>query len=117
MTPRLSLFVSPPPCVPVAVSPATGHGFSASKFSDHWHANSTANSFPYHSGNFSNIGASISYQANQALRSAQRNAQRITFFDARSTRNGYSLPQVNLSQTSAAMFAPYFVKISYLHRP
>jgi hypothetical protein len=106
-------------CVPVAVFSATGQSFFASKFSDRVPANFTSDSFPHGAGNFSNIPASISYQSNQALRlSPQRDATRIgrtgrIAFNAASTRNGYSLPQVNLSQTSAAMFAPYFVKISY----
>jgi hypothetical protein len=124
MTRRLSLFELSLPCLPAVVSPTTTavRSFSASKFSDRPPANFHANSFPRGAGNFSNIRASISYQANRASRLAQGDRTRITrssssvTFNARFTRNGYSLPQANLSQTSAAMFAPYFVELSYLLR-
>jgi hypothetical protein len=107
--------------VPAVASKTTAaHGSSASRFSERSPAAFDADSFPHGAGNFSNIGASISYQPNQASRSFKRDALtriRRTAFVARSTRNGYSLPQVNLRQTSAAMFASYFVKLSYLLRP
>jgi hypothetical protein len=93
---------------------------SASRFSDRSFAAFDSNSFPHGAGNSANIGASINYQANQASRSFKRDALtriRRTAFVARFTRNGHSPSQVNSSPTSAAMFAPYFVKISYQLRP
>ena len=121
MTPRLSLFVQSPLCAPaVAPTTATLHRSTASTFSDHVPADFAADSFPHNAGNFSNIGASISYQLNQASRRTTRDALtriRRTAFNARFTRNGDSPSQVNSSQTSAAMFAPYFDRISYLLRP
>jgi hypothetical protein len=102
-------------CVPVASS-ATINNASSSRFSDHSSVEFNAGSFPHGAGNSSNIPASISYQPNRALRpTPQRDRTRIRriAFRARSTRNGYSLPPVNLRQTSAAMFAPDFAGISY----
>jgi hypothetical protein len=102
--------------VPVASFSATINSASPSKFSDHWSIEFNADSFPSGAGNSSNIPASISYQSNRALRPTpqrDRTHVRRIAFHARSTRNGYRLPPVNLSQTSAAMFAPYFAGISY----
>jgi hypothetical protein len=104
----------------VASKTAALHGPNASTFSDRVPANFDADSSPHGACNFSNIRASISYQSDQASRRTTHDARtrtRRTAFDARFTRNGHNPSQVNSSQTSAAMFVPYFVKISYLLRP
>jgi hypothetical protein len=119
MTFRPSLFILPTRCLSAASS-APVHHTSASEFSDRTHANFQAFSFSSGALNFSNIQTSISHQSDNAARDTLRE----TMFDmkrdtkrnacaARSSRNGYSLPPVNLSQTSAAMSAPYFIEISY----
>ena len=116
MIPRLSLFVLSPLGVPAVKMTTAVHGSSASEFSDRL----PAHSFPHGAGNFSNIGASISYQPDQASRPVKRDALthiRRTAFNARFTRNGDTPSQVNLSQTSAAMFAPYSDKLAYLLCP
>jgi hypothetical protein len=103
MTLRLALFALPPLPVPVAEE-ATGFSSSASRFSDRLCANFNADSFPRNgdgAGNVSHPRASISYHSHEASRSnTERDRTRIRrpVFNARSTRNGYSLSQVNLSQ-------------------
>lgn len=104
MNHRLSLFVSMPLRQP---APALARSVFVSEFSDHSFERDAPPSPDSRAGNLPHIRASISYQADRALRpapdftvrSTRRGGSQRVAFDDRSTRNGQNLSNVSLNRT------------------